>query len=118
MEENQEAWYFFTSRCRKYENGRRPDRKAGDGYWKAISKDQEIIDQKGVVIGYKKVLDFYAGKQTQGTKTEWKMLEYLLKDQKDNPQNTSQGSKKVRNTLGYYLSFTLFLYLHEFNHGY
>ncbi|XP_019186425.1 PREDICTED: uncharacterized protein LOC109181125 [Ipomoea nil] len=34
--------YFFTTRIKKYPNGARPDRKAGDGYWKATGRDMPI----------------------------------------------------------------------------
>ncbi|VAI38847.1 unnamed protein product [Triticum turgidum subsp. durum] len=45
-------WYFFTPRDRKYPNGSRPNRAAGNGYWKA----------------------------PKGVKTDWIMHEYRLAD--------------------------------------
>ncbi|KAL0429478.1 UNVERIFIED_CONTAM: NAC domain-containing protein 67 [Sesamum radiatum] len=83
LEEHQEDWYFFTPRCRKYLNGQRPERTAGDGYWKAVGKDTPVVENNGEVIGSKRVLDFYAGRHPGGVKTEWKMHEYLTKEQND-----------------------------------
>ncbi|KAL0368436.1 UNVERIFIED_CONTAM: NAC domain-containing protein 1 [Sesamum calycinum] len=82
-EEDQEDWYFFTPRNRKYLNGQRPGRTTGNGYWKAIEKDTPIVEYDGEVIGFKRVSDFYEGRHLGGVKTEWKMHEYLTKEQKD-----------------------------------
>ncbi|KAK6141488.1 hypothetical protein DH2020_024766 [Rehmannia glutinosa] len=79
---------------RKYGNGRRPQRSAGNGYWKAVGKDTQII-HNGVVIGYKRVLDFLTGKYPKGERTEWKMHEYLTKDQKDQLPNLPSTSAKL-----------------------
>ncbi|KAK6164456.1 hypothetical protein DH2020_001320 [Rehmannia glutinosa] len=94
LEEDQNSWYFFTPRERKYGNGRRPQRSAGNGYWKAVGKDTQII-HNGVVIGYKRVLDFLTGKYPKGERTEWKMHEYLTKDQKDQLHNLPSTSAKL-----------------------
>ncbi|KAK6164272.1 hypothetical protein DH2020_001136 [Rehmannia glutinosa] len=94
LEEDQYSWYFFTPRERKYGNGRRPQRSAGNGYWKAVGKDTPII-HNGVVIGYKRVLDFLTGKYPKGERTEWKMHEYLTKDQKDQLHNLPSTSAKL-----------------------
>ncbi|CAN6165614.1 unnamed protein product [Urochloa humidicola] len=72
-------WYFFTPRDRKYPNGSRPNRAAGDGYWKATGADKPIA-HKGRTIGIKKALVFYHGKPPRGVKTEWIMHEYRLAD--------------------------------------
>ncbi|XP_011086321.1 NAC transcription factor 56-like [Sesamum indicum] len=90
LEDDQEDWYFFTPRIRRYPNGQRPERTAGDGYWKAIGKDTPVVENDGEVIGFKRVLDFYEGRHPGGVKTEWKMHEYLTKEQKDHtPASTS-----------------------------
>ncbi|MFQ6657086.1 hypothetical protein Gotur_026901 [Gossypium turneri] len=74
--EVEKEWYFFTPRERKYTNGSRPARKAGNGYWKATGADKEII-LKGKKIGCKKTLVFYEGKPPRGFKTNWTMHEYV-----------------------------------------
>ncbi|GAV63907.1 NAM domain-containing protein, partial [Cephalotus follicularis] len=70
-------WYFLSSRRRKYLNGQRPDRKAGNGYWKPTGTDK-VIKNGNQVIGCKKSLDYNEGKQPNGKRTNWKMHEYRL----------------------------------------
>ncbi|KAL5722405.1 hypothetical protein ACHQM5_005929 [Ranunculus cassubicifolius] len=78
-DEDGKMHYFFTSRDKKYLNGARPNRAAGDGYWKATGKDKDIFSQKtNRLIGKKKTLVFYKGKQPNGKKTSWIMHEYRL----------------------------------------
>ncbi|XP_062212822.1 NAC domain-containing protein 2-like [Phragmites australis] len=72
-------WYFFTPRDRKYPNGSRPNRAAGNGYWKATGTDRPIAP-RGRTLGIKKALVFYAGKAPRGIKTDWIMHEYRLVD--------------------------------------
>ncbi|XVF61028.1 hypothetical protein PTKIN_Ptkin08bG0095300 [Pterospermum kingtungense] len=72
-------WYFFTPRDKKYRNGSRPRRAAGDGYWKATGADR-TLRYKEVEIGYRKALVFYRGKPPKGQKTDWMMHEFRLKD--------------------------------------
>ncbi|KAJ7979483.1 putative NAC domain protein [Quillaja saponaria] len=73
------VWYFFTPRDRKYRNGERPNRAAGDGYWKATGADK-IVKDDGVNVGYRKALVFYKGKPPKGDKTNWIMHEFRLDD--------------------------------------
>ncbi|XP_038699699.1 NAC domain-containing protein 2-like [Tripterygium wilfordii] len=72
-------WYFFTSRVRKYPNGERPNRAAGDGYWKATGADRPI-KRKGVKVGSRKALVFYMGKAPHGKKSDWIMHEFRVLD--------------------------------------
>ncbi|XP_021300665.1 NAC transcription factor 29-like [Herrania umbratica] len=72
-------WYFFTPRDKKYRNGSRPRRAAGDGYWKATGADR-LLKFQGVEVGYRKALVFYIGKPPKGQKTDWMMHEFRLKD--------------------------------------
>ncbi|XP_073113571.1 NAC transcription factor 32-like [Elaeis guineensis] len=75
---NHEA-YFFTSRNRKYPNGKRPDRKAGGGYWKATSSNKEIQGSDNLMIGHKRTLTYYMDDGTpKGRKTNWLMVEYTI----------------------------------------
>ncbi|XP_040999518.1 NAC domain-containing protein 1-like [Juglans microcarpa x Juglans regia] len=71
--------YIFTPRDRKYQNGRRPNRAAGDGYWKATGADRKI-KSNGTIVGYRKALVFYIGKAPKGKKTDWIMHEFRVKD--------------------------------------
>ncbi|CAA3028393.1 NAC transcription factor 29-like [Olea europaea subsp. europaea] len=71
------SWYFFTPRDRKYKNGSRPNRAAGDGYWKATGADK-LIYYNNEVVGAKKALVFHKGKPPKGTKTSWIMQEYRV----------------------------------------
>lgn len=84
-------WYFFTPRDRKYPNGSRPNRAAGNGYWKATGADKPVA-HKGRTAGIKKALVFYHGKPPRGVKTDWIMHEYRLAD-------TNRSSKKKDGTL-------------------
>ncbi|XP_034688143.1 NAC domain-containing protein 72-like [Vitis riparia] len=73
-----ERWYFFTPRDRKYPNGNRPNRTAGDGFWKASARDHTITMDNNETIGYKKSLAYHEGKPKNGVKTNWLMKEYRL----------------------------------------
>lgn len=67
---------LFTPRKLKYKKRTCPYREAGDGYWKPSRAD--IIESKGTIVGYKKVLVFHRGKAPNGVKTNWIMHEYRL----------------------------------------
>ncbi|KAJ9139663.1 hypothetical protein P3X46_030376 [Hevea brasiliensis] len=72
-------WYFFTPREKKYQNGSRPKRAAGNGYWKATGADRPV-KHNDVVVGYRKALVFYSGDPKRSTKTNWIMHEYRVSD--------------------------------------
>ncbi|XP_021761797.1 NAC domain-containing protein 53-like [Chenopodium quinoa] len=44
--ESERTWYFFTRLERLYENGSRPRRSAGNGYWKATGVDATIRNKR------------------------------------------------------------------------
>lgn len=71
-------WYFFTPRNQKHQNGGRPSRLTGDGYWKATSGEKKVR-YNGEIIGFKQVLVFYQGKHGKAEKTNWIMHEYKVK---------------------------------------
>ncbi|KAL2512866.1 NAC domain transcriptional regulator superfamily protein [Abeliophyllum distichum] len=79
-------WYFLTPRDRKYKNGKRPNRAANGGYWKATGADKQI-EQKGETIGYQKALVFYKGKPPNGQKTCWTMQEYRVNNPSTHERN-------------------------------
>ncbi|WJZ89028.1 hypothetical protein VitviT2T_008279 [Vitis vinifera] len=73
-----DEWFYFTPRDRKYQNGQRPNRSAGNnGYWKATGADKEIIfeDRK---VGYRKPLAFHRRNPPRGVKTNWMMHEFKV----------------------------------------
>ncbi|XVF82130.1 hypothetical protein PTKIN_Ptkin16aG0020600 [Pterospermum kingtungense] len=81
-------WHYFTPRDRKHLNGSRPDRRAGEGYWKATIADKPI-KYKGELVGFKKTLVFYWGKPSKSQKTNWIMHEYVLSDHTPARERTS-----------------------------
>ncbi|KAL6518719.1 hypothetical protein OROHE_017769 [Orobanche hederae] len=83
-------WYFFTTRDRRYPNGNRPKRsvEGGIGWWKATGGDK-LIRSNGKIVGKKKVLVFYYGKnKSNEEKTNWIMHEYKL----DSPSTTPSSN--------------------------
>ncbi|THU46072.1 hypothetical protein C4D60_Mb09t01100 [Musa balbisiana] len=77
--------YFFNLRKSRYPNGKRSNRAASSGYWKATGKDKQIVASGcNQVVGIKKVLIFYRGKPPAGSRTDWIMHEYRLAGS-DNP---------------------------------
>ncbi|CAI9776442.1 unnamed protein product [Fraxinus pennsylvanica] len=91
----EDEWYFFTPRVRKYPNGRRPNRTAVSGYWKATGTDKPIVgSSRSGRIGVKKDLVFYKGKTPKGVKTDWVMTEYRLPDTTCRPLR-SKGSMRL-----------------------
>nr|AZZ85866.1 transcription factor SNAC1 [Bambusa emeiensis] len=87
-------WYFFTPRDRKYPNGSRPNRAAGNGYWKATGADKPVAP-RGRTLGIKKALVFYAGKAPRGVKTDWIMHEYRLADAGRAAAGAKKGSLRL-----------------------
>ncbi|BFG30003.1 hypothetical protein CerSpe_162770 [Prunus speciosa] len=85
-------WYFFTPRDRKYKNGSRPKRAAGDGYWKATGADK-AVRSNGALVGFRKALVFYRGKPPKGDKTNWIMHEFRVKD---SPVRRKRGENDMR----------------------
>ncbi|XP_073316879.1 uncharacterized protein [Primulina huaijiensis] len=82
--------YFFTPRDRKYLNGSRPNRAAGDGFWKATAIGKKICDNNEC-IGLKRTLVFYHGKASNGKKTNWIMHEYTV----NQPPRHPTGSMRL-----------------------
>ncbi|KAF6158103.1 hypothetical protein GIB67_014897 [Kingdonia uniflora] len=72
LDKEEKFCYFFTPRDRRYENGVRPQRTAGHGYWKSTGKFAPINE-----VGCKRSLLFYIGKTPTGKKTNWIMHEYV-----------------------------------------
>ncbi|PIN05938.1 hypothetical protein CDL12_21516 [Handroanthus impetiginosus] len=87
-------WYFFTPREKKYKNGSRPDRAAGNGFWKATGADKPILLRNHTIttIGWKRALVFYQGKHPKGNKTDWMMYEFKV----DQPSRNKRGGDGMR----------------------
>ncbi|KAL3850129.1 hypothetical protein ACJIZ3_012011 [Penstemon smallii] len=103
----EKEWYFFTPRDRKYQNGKRPNRAAGTGFWKATGGDIEVLHHDEVV-GFKKSLVFYDGKPPNGVKSNWIMHEFTV--------NIDSNTKR-KSTTGMRLDEWVLCRIHQNTHG-
>ncbi|XAR70425.1 hypothetical protein NMG60_11027271 [Bertholletia excelsa] len=75
--EEQNEWYFFSHKDKKYPTGTRTNRATKAGFWKATGRDKAIYN-KHSLIGMRKTLVFYKGRAPNGQKSDWIMHEYRL----------------------------------------
>ncbi|XP_024377729.1 uncharacterized protein [Physcomitrium patens] len=75
---NQNNWYFFSHKDKKYPTGNRANRATKAGFWKATGRDKCI--QTRYSVGMRKTLVFYKGRAPHGQKTDWIMHEFRLDD--------------------------------------
>ncbi|KAK1408269.1 hypothetical protein QVD17_39905 [Tagetes erecta] len=84
--EEQNEWYFFSYKDKKYPTGTRTNRATKAGFWKATGRDKGIYS-KHILVGMRKTLVFYKGRAPNGKKSDWIMHEYRLET---NENNTAQ----------------------------
>ncbi|GMI95584.1 NAC 007, VASCULAR RELATED NAC-DOMAIN PROTEIN 4, EMBRYO DEFECTIVE 2749 [Hibiscus trionum] len=75
--DEQEEWYFFSHKDKKYPTGTRTNRATKAGFWKATGRDKAIYSRHSL-IGMRKTLVFYKGRAPNGQKSDWIMHEYRL----------------------------------------
>ncbi|KAK1419064.1 hypothetical protein QVD17_28221 [Tagetes erecta] len=75
--EDQNEWYFFSHKDKKYPTGTRTNRATKVGFWKATGRDKAIYS-KNNLVGMRKTLVFYKGRAPNGQKSDWIMHEYRL----------------------------------------
>ncbi|KAK8341907.1 hypothetical protein V6Z12_A08G196100 [Gossypium hirsutum] len=75
--EDQNEWYFFSHKDKKYPTGTRTNRATKVGFWKATGRDKPIYSRQSL-IGMRKTLVFYKGRAPNGQKSDWIMHEYRL----------------------------------------
>ncbi|KAJ7515249.1 hypothetical protein O6H91_22G007800 [Diphasiastrum complanatum] len=80
---DQQEWYFFSHKDKKYPTGTRTNRATFAGFWKATGRDKAVFANCNV-IGMRKTLVFYTGRAPTGLKTDWIMHEYRLQDENNN----------------------------------
>ncbi|VFQ75490.1 unnamed protein product [Cuscuta campestris] len=82
--EEQNEWYFFSHKDKKYPTGTRTNRATMAGFWKATGRDKAVYD-KSRLIGMRKTLVFYKGRAPNGQKSDWIMHEYRLESDENAP---------------------------------
>ncbi|KAI3751030.1 hypothetical protein L2E82_22031 [Cichorium intybus] len=86
--EEQNEWYFFSHKDKKYPTGTRTNRATSAGFWKATGRDKAIYS-KHELVGMRKTLVFYKGRAPNGQKSDWIMHEYRLESD-ENPTITQE----------------------------
>ncbi|MFS8003953.1 putative transcription factor NAM family [Helianthus anomalus] len=103
--EEQNDWYFFSHKDKKYPTGTRTNRATKAGFWKATGRDKAIYSKHNLV-GMRKTLVFYKGRAPNGQKSDWIMHEYRLET---NENNTTQASYYISYFLSRVISISLVL---------
>ncbi|GKA59473.1 NAC domain-containing protein 7-like protein [Tanacetum coccineum] len=88
--EEQNEWYFFSHKDKKYPTGTRTNRATTAGFWKATGRDKAIYS-KHDLVGMRKTLVFYKGRAPNGQKSDWIMHEYRLESDENATTNQEEG---------------------------
>uniref|UniRef100_J3MAI7 NAC domain-containing protein n=1 Tax=Oryza brachyantha TaxID=4533 RepID=J3MAI7_ORYBR len=86
--EEQNEWYFFSHKDKKYPTGTRTNRATAAGFWKATGRDKPIYATKQHslgLVGMRKTLVYYRGRAPNGHKSDWIMHEYRLETSETAP---------------------------------
>ncbi|KAJ8443838.1 hypothetical protein Cgig2_010302 [Carnegiea gigantea] len=83
----------------KVRYGTRPDRTAGNGFWKATKSNDVVRDsKKKSIIGYERPLSFFHGQQSEknlNNKICWVMHEYQLRVPKKETEQCGRKGKRA-----------------------
>ncbi|KAK1431579.1 hypothetical protein QVD17_08039 [Tagetes erecta] len=88
--EEQNEWYFFSHKDKKYPTGTRTNRATTAGFWKATGRDKAIYS-KHDLVGMRKTLVFYKGRAPNGQKSDWIMHEYRLETDENATTTQEEG---------------------------
>ncbi|KAK1409201.1 hypothetical protein QVD17_35726 [Tagetes erecta] len=88
--EEQNDWYFFSHKDKKYPTGSRTNRATVAGFWKATGRDKAIYS-KNELVGMRKTLVFYKGRAPNGLKSDWIMHEYRLETDENATTTQAKG---------------------------
>ncbi|KAK9060964.1 hypothetical protein SSX86_018144 [Deinandra increscens subsp. villosa] len=88
--EEQNDWYFFSHKDKKYPTGSRTNRATVAGFWKATGRDKAIYS-KNDLVGMRKTLVFYKGRAPNGLKSDWIMHEYRLETDENATTTQEEG---------------------------
>ncbi|KAB5547544.1 hypothetical protein DKX38_010950 [Salix brachista] len=110
--EEQNEWYFFSHKDKKYPTGTRTNRATMAGFWKATGRDKSVYD-KTKLIGMRKTLVFYKGRAPNGQKSDWIMHEYRLESDENEDLHHHLSQKVIRNYKACQIAFFRFLFLEE-----
>ncbi|RZC62489.1 hypothetical protein C5167_024246 [Papaver somniferum] len=86
--EEENEWYFFSHKDKKYPTGTRTNRATTAGFWKATGRDKAVLSKQRI-IGMRKTLVFYKGRAPNGKKSDWIMHEYRLQTSEHGPPQAS-----------------------------
>ncbi|KAK1421391.1 hypothetical protein QVD17_23690 [Tagetes erecta] len=88
--EEQNDWYFFSHKDKKYPTGSRTNRATLAGFWKATGRDKAVY-AKLELVGMRKTLVFYKGRAPNGLRSDWIMHEYRLETNENATTTQEEG---------------------------